>query len=142
MQGLTLDEVAAKLGGMVTKQAISKYERGLMAPSPAVLSALSKIYGVDLRESVPSSVYVTASWNFRRGQNMPAKIESAVKNNIIYCLEKYLGVEKRLGLSSIFRSPFPKDYPATRWKAWKKQLCLSGKNGNLALILFHTSAVC
>lgn len=113
MQGLTLDEVAAKLDGMVTKQAISKYERGLMAPSPAVLSALSKIYGVDLREPVPSSVYVTASWNFRRGQNMPAKIESAVKNNIIYCLEKYLGVEKRLGLSSIFRSPFPKDYPAT-----------------------------
>ena len=35
MQGLTLDEVAAKLGGMVTKQAISKYERGLMSPSPA-----------------------------------------------------------------------------------------------------------
>ena len=74
---------------------------------------MSKIYGVDLREPVPSSVYVTASWNFRRGQNMSAKIESAVKNNIIYCLEKYLGVEKRLGLSSIFRSPFPKDYPAT-----------------------------
>ena len=70
MQGLTLDEVATKLDGMVTKQAISKYERGLMAPSPAVLSALSKIYGVDLREPVPSSVYVTASWNFRRGQNM------------------------------------------------------------------------
>lgn len=29
---------------------------------------------------------------------MPAKIESVVKNNIIYCLEKYLGVEKKVRL--------------------------------------------
>ena len=44
MRGLTLDEVSQRLNGMVTKQAISKYERGLMKPSSLVLKALCNIY--------------------------------------------------------------------------------------------------
>ena len=44
MRGLTLDEVSQRLNGMVTKQAISKYERGLMKPSSFVLIALCNFY--------------------------------------------------------------------------------------------------
>lgn len=44
MRGFTLEEVSQRLNGMVTKQAISKYERGLMKPSPVVMDALCKLY--------------------------------------------------------------------------------------------------
>ncbi len=40
MAGLSMEDLAVKLGGLVTKQAISKYEQGRMMPSPEVLEKL------------------------------------------------------------------------------------------------------
>lgn len=112
MRGLSLDKVVLLLNGMVTKQAISKYERGIMSPSSSVLSALMKVYGVDsIQSSV--SVYVAARWNFRRGKELPAKVEAVIKNSIRYKLEKYLSVETKLALTTSFKIPFPKNYPIT-----------------------------
>jgi Zn-dependent peptidase ImmA (M78 family)/transcriptional regulator with XRE-family HTH domain len=45
MAGLSMEELAAKLGGLVTKQAISKYERGQMMPSPDVMERLVEVLG-------------------------------------------------------------------------------------------------
>jgi transcriptional regulator with XRE-family HTH domain len=41
-RGLTLDRLSDAKGGVVTKQALSKYERGASAPSPRVLIALAR----------------------------------------------------------------------------------------------------
>lgn len=43
--GLSMEDLAAKLGGRVTKQAISKYERGQMMPSPEVMERLVEVLG-------------------------------------------------------------------------------------------------
>lgn len=43
MAGLSMEDLAAKLGGLVTKQAISKYEQGQMMPSPEVLGKLIEV---------------------------------------------------------------------------------------------------
>lgn len=43
MAGLSMEDLVVKLGGMVTKQAISKYEKGLMMPSPEVLAKLVEV---------------------------------------------------------------------------------------------------
>ncbi|MBN2264865.1 MAG: ImmA/IrrE family metallo-endopeptidase [Candidatus Aminicenantes bacterium] len=40
MAGMSMEDLASKLGGRVTKQAISKYETGRMMPSPEVLEKL------------------------------------------------------------------------------------------------------
>jgi Zn-dependent peptidase ImmA (M78 family)/transcriptional regulator with XRE-family HTH domain len=40
MAGMSMEDLAAKLGGRVTKQAISKYEKGRMMPSPEVMERL------------------------------------------------------------------------------------------------------
>lgn len=40
MAGLSMEDLAGKLGGLVTKQAISKYEQGQMMPSTEVLGRL------------------------------------------------------------------------------------------------------
>ena len=43
MAGLSMEDLAGKLGGLVTKQAISKYEQGRMLPSPEVLEKLVEV---------------------------------------------------------------------------------------------------
>lgn len=43
MAGLSMEDLARKLGGMVTKQAIGKYEQGLMLPSPEVFERLVEV---------------------------------------------------------------------------------------------------
>ena len=43
MAGLSLEDLAGKLGGRVTKQALSKSETGRMMPSPEVLERLDEV---------------------------------------------------------------------------------------------------
>jgi len=43
MAGLSMEDLAGKLDGMVTKQAIGKYETGQMMPSPEVLAKLVEV---------------------------------------------------------------------------------------------------
>jgi Zn-dependent peptidase ImmA (M78 family)/transcriptional regulator with XRE-family HTH domain len=43
MAGLSMEDLAWRLGGLVTKQAISKYEQGRMMPSPEVLEKLVEV---------------------------------------------------------------------------------------------------
>jgi len=43
MAGMSMEDLAGKLGGLVTKQAISKYEQGQMMPSPEVLGRLVEV---------------------------------------------------------------------------------------------------
>ena len=106
MRGLTLDEVCQKLGRLVSKQALSKYERGKMRPSVQVLDALLKIYQVSpasLRMGVPMKI---DGWNFRRGEILSAKEEEAVKSEVNVCLQRYVYLERKLGVLTSFKSPF------------------------------------
>ena len=41
--GLSMEDLAGRIGGMVTKQAIGKYETGRMMPSPEVLERLTQV---------------------------------------------------------------------------------------------------
>lgn len=45
-RGLSLEDLAAEMGGIVTKQALSKYELGLSKPSLVVLNRLAQALGV------------------------------------------------------------------------------------------------
>ena len=46
MAGLSMEDLAAKIGGIVSKQAIGKYETGQMMPSPEVLEKLVEVLKV------------------------------------------------------------------------------------------------
>jgi Zn-dependent peptidase ImmA (M78 family)/transcriptional regulator with XRE-family HTH domain len=43
MAGMSMEDLAQKLGGLVTKQAIGKYEKGQMMPSPEVFERLVEV---------------------------------------------------------------------------------------------------
>jgi Zn-dependent peptidase ImmA (M78 family)/DNA-binding XRE family transcriptional regulator len=46
-RNLSLEELALQMGGIVTKQAISKYEHGKANPTPTVLAKLANVLGVN-----------------------------------------------------------------------------------------------
>ena len=45
-RNLSLEALAAEMDGIVTKQAISKYENGTSQPSPDVMTRLARVLGV------------------------------------------------------------------------------------------------
>ncbi len=48
MAGLSLEDLAERTGRVVTRQALSKYEKGRMSPSPAVFERISDALGLGL----------------------------------------------------------------------------------------------
>ena len=55
--GLSLRDLQAKLGKVVSAQAIGKYERGEMRPSPEILGQLADALGVPIEYFLlPSTV--------------------------------------------------------------------------------------
>ncbi len=54
--GLSLEDLAQKLGGIVTRQAIAKYEKGLISPSPEVLEHLLRVLEIPPSPDIPEEV--------------------------------------------------------------------------------------
>ena len=83
MRGFTLEEVSQRLNGMVTKQAISKYERGLMKPSPVVMDALCKLY-----QAFPDFSFGTETrcrfliYLFRSKEPVPQKVKQRIISEV------------------------------------------------------------
>ena len=50
MAGMSLEDLSGRIGGVVTRQAISKYEKGRMMPSPEVFERLTGI--LDIRPPI------------------------------------------------------------------------------------------
>ncbi|MBC7364501.1 MAG: helix-turn-helix domain-containing protein [Candidatus Aminicenantes bacterium] len=54
--GLSLEDLAQKLGGIVTRQAIAKYEKGLISPSPEVLKHLLQVLEIPPPPDIPEEI--------------------------------------------------------------------------------------
>lgn len=105
MNGLTLDQVSMLLDGIVTKQAISKYERGIMRPSPTVLEALLKVYKLPPGAFENQKDITISKWNFRRPEGMSFQKEETLKSNIQFHLAHYLSIESMLSAEIPFTHP-------------------------------------
>lgn len=65
-RGMSLDDLVAAIDGCVSKQALSKYERGLMTPSVVVLTKLAAAFGVKVMRLVETPKYRIEIVNKRR----------------------------------------------------------------------------
>jgi len=54
--GLSLEDLAQKLGGIISRQAIAKYEKGLISPSPEVLEHLHQVLEIPPPPEIPEEV--------------------------------------------------------------------------------------
>src|SRR4030066_2028564 len=86
-RGLSLDALAAEMGGIITKQALSKYELGKATPSPVVLNKLAAALGikaVDLWSEPSFSVKFIA---YRKGSGLLKGEQKRVESVVIRQLE-------------------------------------------------------
>ena len=99
-----MDQFVAAMGGVVTKQALSKYERDLIRPRQTVLRSIAKALEVStarLIEADPIQVDIRA---YRRKSRMGRKEMERIENLTAINLEDRVRLEDVLGLTPDARS--------------------------------------
>lgn len=106
MAGLSMDKLVTKLGGSLSKQSISKYERGLMKPEDSsLLLRLSQALGVPVDYFFRDSVVSLDSIDFRRKAGLGAKELASIIELTRDELERYLELEALLAIEPLFVNP-------------------------------------
>ncbi len=98
-QNLTLDALAEKMGGIITKQALSKYEQNQAQPSPTVLAKLSAALGVKANYLLSPSNISVEFIAYRKLTSLPEREKARVKNVVTQCLEDRVKVQTLIGQS-------------------------------------------
>ncbi len=107
--GLSLRELEERVEGLVTAQAIGKYERDEMMPSSAVLIALARELKVSEDYLLNPADVELVGVEFRKKQLTSAKETAEVRACILSEVERYLEVERILAIEPA--KPFPKRHP-------------------------------
>lgn len=105
MAGLSMEDLVKKSEGVVTKQAISKYEKGIMRPSSDVLIRLALALGVKPEYFYRQSKLELSGMQFRKRSKLPVKIIESLKQRTIDFLERYIELENILGVHEKFINP-------------------------------------
>ena len=96
--GLSLRALSSTMDGVVSAQAIGKYERAEMMPSSAVAIALADALEVPLSYLLSPSRVSLDSVEFRKLASTKAKDRAAVEGEVLDHVDRYLQVEEILGL--------------------------------------------
>lgn len=101
---LTQEELAQKVN--ITKNAISKYEKGEMMAETNVLRLLAEALNVSFDYLIrPYDVELT-NVEFRKKARMSKEDEHSIGAQILNRIENYLKTEEILGIRSTFQNPF------------------------------------
>ena len=95
-RGLSLDELAAAMG-IITKQAISKYERGKAVPSPRVLTKLAQTLGVKAMHLVTEPFCRVEVVAYRKGASLKKKEQHRLESILKHGLEERCRLQRLTG---------------------------------------------
>ena len=95
---LSLRNLSSRLTGLVSAQAIGKYERGEMMPSSPVVIALAKALEVSTSYLLSSSVLSLQAVEFRKKAATKASEQAMVTAAVLDHVDRYLQVEQLLAL--------------------------------------------
>ena len=95
--GLSMDALVSAMGGRVSKQALSKYERNLMMPGSSVLASLCQHLDVSLEFLMSSGIEALEGVDFRTPSTTTARERAQVEAIVIEHAERYLEIESILG---------------------------------------------
>lgn len=105
MKGYSLQDLADAMGNVITKQALNKYEAGIMKPDSEVLSAICKVLDVTSEYFTKKSKITLEEVEFRKLEKLSMKEQEKVKQKTIDFLERYFELEEFLGLENKFKNP-------------------------------------
>src|SRR5690606_14195115 len=105
LAGLSQDELVKRIEGLVTKNAIAKYERGDMMADGKVLIALANALNVKPDYFFRPFTVEIENIEFRKKSKLPVKKVKSIKQKITDIVERYLEIEQFLGIESGFSNP-------------------------------------
>jgi Zn-dependent peptidase ImmA (M78 family)/transcriptional regulator with XRE-family HTH domain len=105
MSGLSLQDLADKLNNRVSRQALHKYESGLVVPDSEMIALLSESLGVRPDYFFRESTIVFGDVEFRKLKNLPAKEENRIIESVKDRLSRYLELEDLMGIVTKFVNP-------------------------------------
>jgi Zn-dependent peptidase ImmA (M78 family)/DNA-binding XRE family transcriptional regulator len=105
LAALSQDQLVTKIGGLVTKNAISKYEKGEMMADSTVLNALAKALNVKVDYFFRPFTVAIENVEFRKKQKLSVKDLNAIKQTATDLVERYIEVEQFLNIASSFTNP-------------------------------------
>lgn len=114
-RGLSLDELAAEMGGIVSKQALSKYELGTAHPSPVVLNKLAAALRVKAAHLMSEPAIAVNFIAYRRRSGLPKREQEKVQSLVVHTLEE------RLRLLFLSEPTELEPLPVERWKVDKME---------------------
>lgn len=109
--GLSLRELESTINGLVSAQAIGKYERDEMMPGSSVLLALAKALEVSAEYLLSTQEVELAGIDFRKAPQAGVKEERAVEAAVLDQVERYLQLEELIpGDSGAWEFPAGDDF--------------------------------
>ena len=101
MMGLSMDELCAAMGNIVSKMTISKYENGQLSPNSSVVIALSKALNQPIDYFFRPFTVQVESVRFRKKSSLPQKKENSIREAIADLVERYINIEEICGEHSV-----------------------------------------
>lgn len=104
-RAMSLDDLSAKSGGVVSKQAISKYERGLSQPSQKVLVRLAQALGVKA-SSLWSEPHISVDFvAYRKGSGLLENEQNRIRSLVTETLETWINLQELMGGNLVLDIP-------------------------------------
>lgn len=105
LAGLSQDELVKRMGERVSKNAISKYEKGEMMADGKVLLALADALNVKTDYFFRGFSVAIENIEFRKKSKLSSKQEDAIRERVTDQVERYLELEQLLQIKSGFTNP-------------------------------------
>lgn len=112
LAGLSLRQLANKMEGQASHNAIKKYEHGIMMPSSKVIIALADVLNVKPDYFFRPYTVEIEKVEFRKKSRMHKKELSSIKEDVTNSIERYIELEQFLNIPSTFNNPL-KDFVIT-----------------------------
>ena len=94
---MSLEELAAALGGIVTRQALWKYEKGKAQPSAAVVSRLARVLDVRAVYLWRLPLVAVRFIAYRKGSGLLKRDQEHVESRVSLALERCVGLRRATG---------------------------------------------
>ncbi len=106
--GISQDQLVTSMDGLVSKNSISKYEKGLMMANVKVLIALAKALGVKTDYFFRPFTIEIKNVEFRKKSKLSVKDINSIKQKVTDDVEKYIEIEQFLNIKTDFKNPLSK----------------------------------
>ena len=103
MAGLSMEALAKSIG--ISKQMISKYEKGDSVPDSTHLISIAKALHKKTDYFFRPITITLGAIEFRKKASLTISKQESIKENILLKLENYLEIEDSLGINFVFKNP-------------------------------------